>query len=101
MPLISYSHGLKQPLIAGYRVCHAASGPPPQLVPGPCTVNCVHLDGPPRQTMAAMPMVHFPQVVPHWPSRKPAHGGDKSWLATPFDNNIIHGHLLQYIAGRK
>ena len=59
MPLISYSHGLKQPLIAGYRVCHAASGSPPQLVPGPCTANCVHLDGPPGQTMAAMPMVHF------------------------------------------
>ena len=35
----------------------------------------------------------LPQVVP---SRKPAHGGDKSLLATPFNNNTMHWHLLQW-----
>ena len=46
----------------------------------------------PGPTMATMdgPLCH------KWsPCRKPAHGGDKSWLATPFNNNTMHGRLLQ------
>ena len=36
-------------------VCHAASGPPPQLVPpGPSMADFVSIDGPPGPTMAAM-----------------------------------------------
>ena len=41
--------------------------------------------------MAAMdgPLCH------KWsPGRKPVHGGDKLWLATPFNYNTMHGHLL-------
>ena len=34
--------------------CHAAVGPPPQLVPGPSAANYVAIDGPPGPSMAAM-----------------------------------------------
>ena len=69
----------------------------PQMVPrhnwspGPSTANGVAVDGPPRPTMTAM---DGPLCRKWSPCRKPAHGGDKLWLATPF-NNTMHGHLLQ------
>ena len=31
---------------------------------------------------------------------KPAHGGDKLWLAIPVNNNTMHGRLLQYSGSR-
>ena len=68
-------------------ICHAARGPP-----GPSTANCVAVDGPPRPTVAAM---NGPLCRMWSPGRKPAHDGDKLWLATQFNNNIIHGRLLQ------
>ena len=44
-------------------------------------------------------MVRFagPRAGCKWfPGRKPVHGGDKSWLATPFNNSTMHGRLLQW-----
>ena len=54
--------------------------------------NCVALDGAPGPTMVAMDG----SLCRKWsPGRKPAHGGDNSWLATLFNNNTMHGRLLQ------
>ena len=74
--------------------CHAASGPQPQLVPGPSATNCVAVDGP-RTNYIWLPwMLRFDASA--WsPGRKPAHDGNKSWLATPFNKNTMHERLLQ------
>ena len=55
--------------------------------------NCVAVDGPPGPTMAAM---DGPLCRKWSPGRKPAHGGDKSWLPTPCNNNTMHRRLLQW-----
>ena len=75
-------------------VCHTASGPPPQLVPPDHLRQMVHVavDDPPGPTIASM---DGPLCRKWSPCRKPAYGGYKSWLATLFDNNTMHGRLLQ------
>ena len=76
-------------------VCHAASGPPPQLVPPDHLRQMVHVAVAmmvPGPTIASM---DGPLCRKWSPYRKPAYGGYKSWLATPFDNNSMHGRLLQ------
>ena len=60
-------------------------------LPGPSTANCVAVDGSPGPTMAAMDG----PLCCKSPGRKPAYGGNKSWLATPFNSNAINGRLLQ------
>ena len=70
----------------------------PQVVPhhnwspGPSTAKYVAVNGPPGPTMAAM---DGPLCRKWSPGRKPAYGGDKLWLATPFNNNTMHECLLQ------
>ena len=66
--------------------------------PGPSTANCVAVDGPPGPTIAAM---DGPLCRKWSPGRKPAHGGDKSWLATPFNNSTMHAWAFVAIAGRE
>ena len=75
-------------IVLSLHKCYSTTTVPP----GPSTANCVAVDGPFGPTMAAMDV----PLCRKWsPSRKPAHGGDKSLLATPFNNNTMHWHLWQ------
>ena len=53
----------------------------PQVVPQTIYGNCVAVDDPPDQLAKAA--MDGPFCRKWSPDRKPAHGGDKSWLATP------------------
>ena len=52
--------------------CHAAVGPPAQLVPWTICGNYVAVNGPPRQSIAAMDGPLFRKCAP---TSKPAQGG--------------------------